>query len=336
MLIQLRLDRGHQIKKVSSPRAEPSPLPGRFPDATRGAKMMRVHHLSCGTMCPLGGRLWDGSSPLTRPAKLVCHCLLLETDAGLVLIDTGFGLADVANPRRLDGLFRLANRVQLHEADTARRQIEAMGFAAADVRHIVLTHLDFDHAGGIEDFSAATVHVLDPELAAARRRDGALARRRYAPAQWSGAVAWQTYAPDGERWFGFRCVRDLVGLPPDILIVPLAGHTLGHSGIAVRADEGWLLHAGDAYFFRGEMDTAEYRCPPMLRLYQRMLAADDGMRLNNQARLVQLKQKHERQIRLFCAHDAKELEAFSAAADGRTSAAAPKPQPAEPIGSLRH
>ncbi len=298
--------------------------------------MMRVHHLSCGTMCPLGGGLWDGSSSLTRPAKLVCHCLLLETDAGLVLVDTGFGLGDVANPRRLSGLFRYANRVQLREAETACRQIEALGFAAADVRHIVLTHLDFDHAGGIEDFPAATVHVLDPELAAARRRDGALARRRYASAQWSDAIAWQTYAPDGERWFGFRCVRDLVGLPPDILMVPLAGHTLGHGGIAVRTAEGWLLHAGDAYFFRGEMDTAEYRCPPMLRLYQRILAADDGMRLNNQARLVQLKQKHGRQIRLFCAHDAKEFEGFPPLVDEHTAAPAPTAQPAaEPVVPLR-
>lgn len=28
----------------------------------------------------------------------------------------------------------------------ALRQIEAPGFSARDVRHIVLTHLDFDHA----------------------------------------------------------------------------------------------------------------------------------------------------------------------------------------------
>lgn len=273
--------------------------------------MLRVHHLSCGTMCPFGGRLWDGFSALLKPATLVCHCLLIETEEGLVLVDTGFGLADVNNPQRLSSLFRLASRVRLHEEATARRQIEARGFAAADVRHIILTHLDFDHAGGIGDFPAATVHVLNAELAAARSRHSLLGRGRYRPMQWDGAIAWQPYTCDGERWFGFTCVRGLVGLPTEILMVPLAGHTLGHSGIAVRTPEGWLLHAGDAYFYRGEMDTREYQCTPMLRLYQRMTAADDAMRLGNQTRLRRLKQTHGRDIRLFCAHDAKELEMFS-------------------------
>ncbi len=128
---------------------------------------MRIHHLSCGTMCPLGGRLWDGFSPFLQPAKIICHCLLIETEAGLVLVDTGFGLADVRNPERLNPLFRVANRIKLREENTALRQIEARGFAAADVRHIILTHLDFDHAGGIEDFPDATVHVLEAELGAA-------------------------------------------------------------------------------------------------------------------------------------------------------------------------
>jgi glyoxylase-like metal-dependent hydrolase (beta-lactamase superfamily II) len=287
---------------------------------------MRIHHLSCGTMCPFGGRLWDGLSPVFGPARIVCHCLLIETEAGLVLVDTGFGLGDIRNPARLSRLFRIANRVQLREEDTARRQIEASGFAAGDVRHIIVTHLDFDHAGGIEDFPQATVHVLDAELAAATKREGTLDRRRYRPAQWDGPISWQPYAADGERWFGFRCVRDLVGLPPDILIVPLAGHTLGHCGVAVRTADGWLLHAGDAYFFRGEMDLDKYRCTPMLRYYQHIMATDNAARLNNQARLVQLKQRHGRTVRLFCAHDAKELEMFAPPAP---AVPAPAPRLAE-------
>ena len=58
------------------------------------------------------------------------------------------------------------------------------------------------------------------------------------------------------------------------------------------------------------MDLDEYHCTPMLRFYQRIMAADNAMRLNNQARLMQLKQMHGRAVRLFCAHDAKELEMF--------------------------
>lgn len=284
---------------------------------------MRIHHLSCGTMCPLGGRLWDGVSPMLGPAKIVCHCLLIETEVGLVLVDTGFGVREVAQPQRLSPFFRIANRIRLRDRDTALRQIEDLGFGAADVRHIVLTHLDFDHAGGIEDFPNAMVHVFGAELAAAESRTSWLDRQRYRPMQWDQGVHWQRYTPEGERWFGFSCVRELVGIPPEILMVPLAGHTLGHCGVAVRAPEGWLLHAGDAYFFRDEMDLARYSCTPMLRAYQRLMAARNETRINNQMRLRELKRAHGREIRLFCAHDAKELEELSAAPLDAGAIAAP-------------
>src|SRR5690606_14297750 len=121
------------------------------------------------------------------------------------------------------------------------------GFKAADVRHILLTHLDFDHAGGIEDFPQARVHVMVDELVAATRRRTPVDRGRYRPRQWNEDVAWRSYSGGGEPWFGFAAVRDLEGLPPEILMIPLVGHTRGHCGVAVRTAEGWLLHAGDAY-----------------------------------------------------------------------------------------
>ena len=38
------------------------------------------------------------------------------------------------------------------------------------MRHIVLTHLDFDYAGGLEDFLKAIVHVMQTEMETARDR----------------------------------------------------------------------------------------------------------------------------------------------------------------------
>ena len=59
---------------------------------------MRIHHLNCGTCCPVGGRMFDGCSD-SAFGRLVCHCLLIETDEGLVLVDTGFGMKDVDHPQ---------------------------------------------------------------------------------------------------------------------------------------------------------------------------------------------------------------------------------------------
>lgn len=271
---------------------------------------MRVHHLNCGTCCPLGGRLFDGTTDGAH-GRIVAHCLLIETDAGLVLVDTGFGTRDIARPHmRLSEFFLTLNNIQLRPEETAVAQVRARGFHPADVRHIVISHLDFDHAGGIEDFPNATVHLLALEADSAERRHGGLlGRERYRPQQWDEVATWQKYAAgEGDRWFGFDAVRDLAGLPPEILLVPLAGHTWGHSGVAVREDGGgWLFYAADAYFFRGGLGET-YRCPPGMRGYQRMMEVDRVARLGNQARLRALQRDHGGEIRIFCAHDATEFD----------------------------
>ncbi|WP_249167104.1 hypothetical protein [Bradyrhizobium sp. JYMT SZCCT0428] len=62
---------------------------------------MRVHHINTGTMCPIGQRFVNGTGSMFRRARMVCHCLLVETHDGLALVDTGIGLDDIANPPRL-------------------------------------------------------------------------------------------------------------------------------------------------------------------------------------------------------------------------------------------
>jgi glyoxylase-like metal-dependent hydrolase (beta-lactamase superfamily II) len=274
-------------------------------------------------MCPVGGALFDGfSSGLT--SHLVCHCLLIETNQGLVLVDTGFGLRDIEAPyNRLSPFFVLFNNIQFDRKYSAIEQIEHLGFSAQDVRHIVLTHLDFDHAGGLEDFPNATVHVMQSEIDTAhghanvsrRQRKGFIAHRRYRPEQWDEVKSWKFYSDGGEPWFGFEAVRDLEGLPPEILLIPLAGHTRGHAGVAIETSEGWLLHAGDAYFYRDEMKP-DYHCTPGLKAYQWMMEVDRRARLLNQDRLRKLALNHRNDVSLFCSHDAIEFKTYAEQTSG--------------------
>ncbi|HEY8078359.1 MAG TPA: MBL fold metallo-hydrolase, partial [Labilithrix sp.] len=201
------------------------------------------------------------------------------------------------------------NAPERREEMTAIRQIRRLGFDPRDVRNIVLSHLDFDHAGGLDDFPWATVHMLGREREAAEAQRTFLDRMRYRPQQWHTRAMWRTYDfGRGEGWFGFDAVRDLAGVDDGVLLVPLVGHTLGHAGVAVRRDRGWLLYAADAYFFHAEMDVARPRCTPGLRFYQTLMEKNRHMRLLNQRRLRSLRRARGADVEIFCAHDVVEFE----------------------------
>ncbi|MBI4953814.1 MAG: MBL fold metallo-hydrolase [Myxococcales bacterium] len=270
-----------------------------------------VHHLNCGTMRPPSARLVHGAGSLFGPARMVCHCLLVEAPDGLVLVDTGLGCADIADPHaRLGGFFLSVVRPVLDGEETALAHVERLGFAARDVRHIVLTHLDLDHAGGLADFPDAEVHVFAAEHAAASAPRTLNERQRYRPAQWSHGARFTLHQASGERWQGFESVRAVV--EPSVLIVPVEGHTRGHAAVALETPDGWLLHCGDAYFHHDELRTPP-RCPAGLRLFQSALAVDDGARVRNQARLRALacgpsgRALGRERVTLFSAHDPVEL-----------------------------
>jgi glyoxylase-like metal-dependent hydrolase (beta-lactamase superfamily II) len=252
---------------------------------------------------------------------IVMHSLLVETARdGLVLVDTGIGLDDVKTPKkRLGTGFMMGMRPMLREEETAARQVERLGFSRRDVRHVVVTHLDVDHAGGIPDFPDARIHVHRTEHAAAMRPSSMNDRLRYRKPHFAGDPKWELHEPDGEKWHGFEAVH---GIADDVLMIPLHGHSRGHCAIAVRAPAGygaeWLLHCGDAYFHPDEMSEPP-SCPPGLALFQKTMEVDARERMRNQQRLRDLRRNAGKQIRSFCAHSPIELrQALSTAIVARS------------------
>jgi hypothetical protein len=74
-----------------------------------------------------------------------------------------------------------------------------------------------------------------------------------------------------------------------------------------------MLHCGDSYFFRGEIETPP-RCPPGMRIFQTLNQADGRARHENQERLRELARRGGDGLRLFCSHDPVQLERAQSAA----------------------
>jgi glyoxylase-like metal-dependent hydrolase (beta-lactamase superfamily II) len=193
--------------------------------------------------------------------------------------------------------------------ETAIHQVRALGYDPADVRHIIPTHLDVDHAGGLADFPQAQVHVLPAELRQLTDPDWR-DKSRFRAAQFSHHPHWVEHPHAGERWFGFEGVRPIPGLSTDVLIIPLIGHTKGHAGVAVRDGERWLLHCGDAYYHHSQV-TEHPDAPAGSLFFQNVIAALPRERVRNLARLRELALNHGDEIELFCAHDPVELERYT-------------------------
>lgn len=250
---------------------------------------MKVHHLNCGSI-----RVFR--------EPLVCHVLLVETNNGLVLVDTGYGLDDIADPRRRIGPTRTIVRPVLDPDETAARQVERLGFRRDDVRHIVVTHFDADHIGGLSDFPHAAVHTTADEVRGARNPPTWRERSRFRPAQWRHGPRIIEHGAAGEPWRGFAAVKPLDEIAPGFVLIPLPAHTRGHACVAVDASEQWLLHAGDAFYHPGSIDGGG-GVPFVLRAMETLVAFDRRRVRENHARLAAVRARAEPDLTLFSAHD---------------------------------
>jgi glyoxylase-like metal-dependent hydrolase (beta-lactamase superfamily II) len=260
---------------------------------------MRVHHLNCGTM-----------RPALTPGGLVCHVLLVETGDGLLLVDSGFGLRCAADPARRIGAARHLIRPVLDVSETASRQVERLGHDPAEVRDIVLTHFDADHSGGLADFPHARVHLTAAESDAAQRPRTRNERYRYPPAQREHGPNLVEHDPSaGDAWRGFAAATEI---RPGVVLIGLAGHTRGHAAVAVDAGDRWILHTGDAFYHRGQIDGST-PSPRMLVTSERMIAHDRGLVRANHARLAELWAGAAPDLTIVNAHDPELLRRAQAA-----------------------
>jgi glyoxylase-like metal-dependent hydrolase (beta-lactamase superfamily II) len=196
---------------------------------------MTIHLLNCFTC----NARWPSS------LKTGMACLLIETDRGLALLDTGLGLGDYASPTWMTQLFRIITVMPFDVSEAAINRIKHLGYEAEDVRHILLTHMHFDHISGLPDFPNARVHVHRREYEAfTDHRILHWDEYAYIPRYIAHQPEFILYDTIDSTWYEFDAIR--LPFVPEMYFIPLHGHSRGHCGIAIRTADGWLFHAGDA------------------------------------------------------------------------------------------
>ena len=230
---------------------------------------MRIHAIQTGTVAiherqragrgrgPVRLAMTVADRRFTEPLPILAW--LIEHPDGLVLVDTG-ETARALEPGYLPAwniYYRLAVREQVTADQEIGPQIEALGFSTADVRHVVLTHMHTDHAGGLHHFTDNEILVTRTELEFASGLRGR-ARGYVANKHWP-------------EWFSPRTVElepDPLGPFPrslrltsagDVTLVPLPGHTPGQIGVLVDEGNQAVLMAGDSSYtqelmLRGKAD----------------------------------------------------------------------------------
>ncbi len=252
---------------------------------------------NCGMMKPRLGRIL-APNLATSP----CLCLLVETGSSLLLVDTGLGTRDIADPGRLGRSSAILN-IQRDPELTALWRLEASGYSPSDVTDIICTHLDRDHAGGLSDFPHARVHVHKAERDAALNPPTASERERYRECHFSHGPDWVAHDKLSEApWFGLDCIRDMDGLPPEIVLVPLPGHTRGHTAVAVKTGDGWLLHCGDAFYVSREL-SEDGKAPLDVRAFRTLAHNEHRLAMLELVRLRRLAKVTSGRITMFATHD---------------------------------
>ncbi len=168
----------------------------------------------------LWGRLVTDEIDADHRILQALNCLLIETPAGRVLVETGIGERIDEKTRAMRG----------YEGLAIVPALEAAGFEPSSVDVVAMSHLHFDHAGGLlrtdgsRAFPRATIVAQRAEWEIALGDNPRLVASYVQPElelvrDW-GADGWA----EGER-----------ELLPGVSVVPTGGHSAGHQAIVVRA-----------------------------------------------------------------------------------------------------
>jgi len=192
----------------------------------------------------------------------------IEHPDGVALFDCGLhaGLTDPDDGYR-KALGAQGMNVELSPEELPTARLEALDIDPARVRYVAVSHLHFDHAGGLHQIPNATVVAQKKEWEAGFDED--MSARYFLPRMYFD-LGHQVMQVDGEH--------DLFG-DGSVTLIPSYGHTPGHQSVRVRSEMGDHILTGDACYACSVLETRQFPAycdeAAMNRSLDRLLAMRD-------------------------------------------------------------
>lgn len=194
------------------------------------------------------GRFLVAGDPLELRKLPFMAALAVHAERGPILIDAPFGHEGPQNAGELLGRLLQRGGLTFERNWEVISRLEQLGFRPAEVNDVLLTHLHWDHTGGLKHLAHAQFHASMREWTDARSVVSLeAAKRGYAPSDYR-ALEGRMNVIDTD---GFTPVDDGIDVFGDgsIEAVPLPGHTPGHLGYRLKMTDGRTVFAlGDAAF----------------------------------------------------------------------------------------
>jgi N-acyl homoserine lactone hydrolase len=177
---------------------------------------------------------------------LPIYAWVIEHEEGIIVVDTGetSRVHERGYHPSWHPFFRLATQFSVKPEEEIGPQLRTLGIAPKDVRHIVLTHLHTDHAGGLAHFADTKIWVAQQELRRASGVGGKL--QGYLPHRWPKWWQPEFIRFEDQPLGPFQQTMPLTKRG-DVVIVPTPGHTPHHVSVVVLGSPSFFL-AGDTSY----------------------------------------------------------------------------------------
>lgn len=202
--------------------------------------MVKIHLVSDGTFKLDGGAMhgvvprafWEKQNAPDEKNRILLglNCLLVETEKEKVLIDSGIGTGHSE---------KFANTFCINKSRSLIQQLEQLGLAPTDITTVIPTHLHFDHAGGLVNWSSGDLLFPNARVVIQKK-------------EWEAAASphpknQASYLPEflePLKKAKLELVEGEQEIAPGVLVFLTGGHTHGHQAVFIKS-ERMTVYPGD-------------------------------------------------------------------------------------------